>query len=161
MFVANMALQAEIVVVTRDTGDKLLLRKDLDAAVTGTGRLLDRNRLLLISEGSRDLLVLLGLHLGCNALGSAVDDASVLDEALDHPVALSRAVDARVNTRRAEIVIATIADAAVEVLVFHGLVAVVAVDDPGGAYIVRLGAESEAGAVFAHFEDVKEVWSCC
>jgi hypothetical protein len=65
-------------------------------------------------------------------------------------VALARAVDARVDAGRAEIVVATIAHAAVEVLVGHGLVAVVAVDHPGGARIAegkRLWAQRKLDVV--------------
>jgi limonene-1,2-epoxide hydrolase len=133
VLVADMASEAKVVVFARNAGDKLLLREDLDAAVTGAGWLLFVcDGLLLIGEGTRNLLLLglLGLDLGCDALGGAVDDAAVLDETLNHPVSASGAVNTVVYAGRAEIVIAAIAYAAVEVLVLHGLVAVVAVHDP-------------------------------
>jgi hypothetical protein len=63
-------------------------------------------------------------------------------------------VDTRVYTRRAEIVVSVVADAAVEVLVIHGVVAVVAVHNPGGA-CYRLGTECQRG-VGSFGEPVKE-----
>lgn len=143
--VANMAMQAEIVVLTADASDELVLRQHLHTAVTGAGwLLLICSRWLLLGESTRNLLVVIGLDLGWDALGCAVDHATVLHEALDHPVALSRAVNSQTDTRWAEIIIAAVADAAVEVLIFHGVVAVVAIDDPRCADAARLGAEREA-----------------
>jgi hypothetical protein len=146
MLVANMACEAEVVVFARNTGNEFLFGEDLDAAVAGAGwLLLICDGLLLIGKGTWNLLLLgllgLSLNLGCDALGSAVDDAAVLDEALDHPVSASGAVDTVIYAGWAEIVIATIAYTAVEVLVLHGLVAVVAVYDPRSARVARLGAE--------------------
>lgn len=157
VLVANVTLQAEVVVVTGDAGDKLLLGEDLDAAITGaSGLLFSCNRLLLFCVCSGNLLVVisLSLDLGWDTLSGAVDNASILHEALDHPVALSRTVDASIDAGGAEIIVAAIANAAVEVLVFHGMVAVVAVHDPGGADIARLRAESKSGI------EVVEVVGC-
>lgn len=76
-----------------------MLGKNLYAAVAGTGGLfLEYDRLLLSGEGSGNLLFLLDLDLGWDALGCAVDDAAVLDKALDHPVACSWAMDAELDT---------------------------------------------------------------
>lgn len=148
VLVANMASEAEVVVFARNAGNEFLLGEDLDAAVAGAGwLLLICDGLLLVGKGTWNLLLLglldLGLDLGCDALGGAVDDAAVLDETLDHPVAASGAVDAVVYAGRAEIVITTVAYTAVEVLVLHGLVAVVAVYDPRSAGVARLRAECE------------------
>ena len=157
----DMSSEAEVVVFARNAGGKLLLGEDLDAAVAGAGwLLLICDGLLLIGKGTWDLLLLglldLGLDLGCDALGGAVDDAAVLDEALDHPVAASGAVDAVVYAGRAEIVITTVAYTAVEVLVLHGLVAVVAVYHPRSAGVARLRAECETGVVVRSCEVVEE-----
>jgi hypothetical protein len=153
VLVADVTVHAQIVVFAGEASDELLLREARHTAVTGASWLLVAcARLLLVCEGSRDVLSLLGLglgldHLGWDALGGAVDDAAVLNEALDHPVTSARAVNAGVNTCGTEIVIATVTDAAVEVFVFHGVVAVVAVDNPGGAGVVRLRAERKIGIV--------------
>ena len=131
VLVADVADQAKIEIVTGLACDKFLLGENLNTGVAGTGGLLVvRDGLLLVGEGSRNFVALLVLDLWCNALGGAVDNASVLHEALDHPVALSGAMDTRVDASRTEIVVTTVTNAAVEVLVFHGVVAVVAVDDP-------------------------------
>lgn len=60
-------------------------------------------------------------------------------------MACSGTVNTRFDTSGAEVVVATVTDAAVEVFVFHWVVAAVAVHDPGGARIARLGAECETG----------------
>jgi hypothetical protein len=164
MLIANMASQAKVVIITRDAGDELLLGEHGDTAVTGaSGLLFVGNRLLLIGESSRNILLLglLGLDFGCDALGSAVDDTAILDEALDHPVSASGAVNTVVDTSRAKVVIATIAYAAMEVLVLHGLVAVVAIDNPRGAYIARLGAERKTRVIVGSCKVVEEVCYGC
>jgi hypothetical protein len=161
VLVADVAVHAQIVIVARLAGDKFILWEDFDAAIAGAGWVFVLcNRLLLIGEGSRDFLLFLSVDLGPNALGGAVDNAAVLDKALDHPVAGSRAVNARINASRAEVVVAAIADAAVEVFVLHGMVAVVAVHDPGGLWAVRgkLRAECEIGVVGRICEVVEETW---
>ena len=66
-----------------------------------------------------------------------------------------------VDTSRAKIVIATIAYAAMEVLVLHGLVAVVAIDNPRGAYIARLGAERKTRVIVGSCKVVEEVCYGC
>jgi hypothetical protein len=66
-------------------------------------------------------------------------------------------MNAGVDTGRAEIVVATVTDTAVEVLVIHGVVAVVAVYDPGSAGS-RLGTESEGDIVGSLGELVEEGW---
>jgi hypothetical protein len=99
--------------------------------------------LLLVSISPRNFLGLFSLDLGWDTLGGAVDDGAVLDGALHHPVASTWAVDTIVDTARAKIVIATVTDAAVEMIVFHGMVAVVAIHHPGSAY-ARLGPEGKS-----------------
>ena len=101
-------------------------------------------------------MAVFSLDLGRNALGSAVDNAAVLDKAFDHPVACTRAVNTCVNASRAKIIISTIANAAMEVLIFHRVVAVVAIYHPGGANIVRLGTEGKVSVVGRIREIVKE-----
>jgi hypothetical protein len=164
MLVVHVALQAKVVVVADDTSNEFPFRQNLDAAVASASWLLIiDNRLLFIGESAWNLLLLrlldlgFGLDLGCDALRSAVYDVAVLDEALDHPVATSRTVDAIAHTCRAEVVVASVAYAAVEVLVFHRLVTVIAVHDPRGAQIGRLGAEGEARVAVGSREVVEEV----
>jgi hypothetical protein len=162
VLVPNVAFNAQIVVLTSEASDELLLWQALDAAVAGAGWFVITNDwLLLVCVGSRNFLSLLGLGLGGHALSGAVDDTTVLHESLDHPVARTWAVDARVNASRAQVVVASVADAAVEVLVFHGMVAVVAVHDPRGAGSVRLRAECKISIVGGICEVVEEAWVCC
>jgi hypothetical protein len=161
VLVADVAVHAQVVVFAGKAGDELLLGEALDAAVACAGGLVIRDdRVLLVGVGARDFAGLLGLDLGRNALGGAVHDAAVLDEALDHPVASARAVDSGIHASGAEIVVAAVADAAVEVLVFHGVVAVVAIHDPRGAG-ARLRAECEIGIVWVAREVVEEAYSYC
>jgi hypothetical protein len=147
VLVVDVALHAKIVVVACGAGNELALVEYLDTAVASARGLVGLlllcdvdNGLLLLSKGAGHLLS--GLGLGANTLGGAVDDASVLDEALDHPVARAGAVDAGVDARLAQVVVAVVADAAMVVLVFQGHVAVVAIHNPGGLGGVHLGAES-------------------
>jgi hypothetical protein len=148
MLIFNVTINAQIVVLAREAGDKLILGKALDAAVAGAGWLIVADhRLLLVCVGSRNFLSILGLGFGGHALGGAVDNTAVLYESLDHPVAWTWAVNARVNASGAQIVVTSIADAAVEVLIFHGVVAIVAVHNPRGAGGVRLRTECKIGIV--------------
>jgi hypothetical protein len=62
-------------------------------------------------------------------------------------VALSGAVNARVYASWAEIIVAVVTDAAMEVLVIHGVVAAVAIHNPGSTCCCGLGAESQWGVV--------------
>ena len=148
MLVVDVALQAEVVVVASDAGHELALWQTLDAAVAGASRLLSvDDGLLFVGKCTWHFLLLglLGLDLGlwCDTLGGAVYDIAVLNKTLDHPVANSRAMDAVIHTLGAEVIVTPIAHAAVEVLVFHGLIAVVAVHDPRGAQAGRLGTEGK------------------
>jgi hypothetical protein len=161
MFVANMASQAKVVIVASDASNEFLFGQNRDTAVASARWLLFvGNRLLLIGKSTWNLLLLglLGLDFGCDALCSAIDDAAVLNEALDHPVSASGAVNAVIYAGRAEIIIATVAYAAVEVLVLHRLVAVVAVDDPRSAHVARLRAECKARVVVGSCEVVEEAY---
>jgi hypothetical protein len=67
-------------------------------------------------------------------------------------------VNAVIYAGRAEIIIATVAYAAVEVLVLHRLVAVVAVDDPRSAHVARLRAERKARVVVGSCEVVEAAY---
>jgi hypothetical protein len=148
VLVADVAVHAQIVIFARKAGNKFLLGKALDTAVASASWfLVASNGLFLISVGSGNFLGTLNLGLGWHALGGAVDNGAVLNKALDHPVACAGTVNANVDTSRAKIVVAAIADAAVEVLVFHGVVAVVAIYHPRGAKEVRLWAEGEVSIV--------------
>ena len=105
-----------------------------DTAIASAGRLvLMHDRLLLVGEGFRDVPWLGSPDLGRNTLGGTADYISVLYETLHHPVTIARAVDARVYTSRAEIIVSVIADTAMVVLFIHRMVAVVAVHNPCSA----------------------------
>jgi hypothetical protein len=157
VLVAHVAVDAEIVVLTGEASDELVLWHALDAAVACASRLLVADdRLLLVGVSPRHIRCLVRLGLGWHALGGAVHDATVLDKALDHPVACTRAVNAGIDTSGAKIVVSAITDSTVEVLVLHGMVAVVAVHDPGGASIVRLWAEREISVVRSRICEVAE-----
>jgi hypothetical protein len=168
VLVADMAVEAQVVVLARGACDKELLGENVDAAVAGASRLLTVYRLLLVRESTGDFLWLLGLglgprldlwlglDLGRDTLGGAVDNTAVLDKALDHPVARARAVNTWVDARRAQVVVATIADTAMEVLVVHGVVAVVAVHDPSTGVLDGLGAECKVSIVRSASNVVEE-----
>jgi hypothetical protein len=143
----------------------------VDAAVAGAGRLLTVYRLLLVCESTGDFLWLLGLGLGLrldlwlcldlgrDTLGGAVDNTAVLDKALDHPVARARAVNTWINARRTQVIVATITDAAMEVLVVHGVVTVVTVHDPSTGVLDGLGSECKVSIVRSASNVVEEAWS--
>lgn len=148
VFVVDVAIDTKVKVVALGASDKLLLRQNLDTVVASSCRLfsLIDDWLLLLSERARHLLpsrISRRLSLGANTLGRAVDNASVFDEALHHPVTGPRAVDTSVDARWAEVVVTVVTDRAMEVLVFHWLVAVVAEDDPGALGRSLLGSEGE------------------
>jgi hypothetical protein len=168
VLVADMAVEAQVVVLARGACDKELLGENVDAAVAGASRLLTVYRLLLVRESTRDFLWLLGLGLGLrldlwlgldlgrDTLGGAVDNTAVLDKALDHPVARARAVNTWIDARRAQVVVATVADTAMEVLVVHGVVAVVAVHDPSTGVLDGLGAKCKVSIVRSASNVVEE-----
>lgn len=160
VLVVHMAVQAEVVVFTAETCDKLLLWQDLDTTVASASRLLHGHWLLLVVECTGHLLMIVGPHLGRNSLSRAVDNGSILDEALDHPMALAGAMYAIVYAGRAEIVVAAVAYAAMEVLILHGMVAVIAVHNPRGAYIVWLGSERKSTLEVRVGEVLKETLTC-
>jgi hypothetical protein len=148
VLVAHVAVDAQIVVLTGEASDELVLWHALDAAIACASRLLVADdRLLLVGKGPRHVLCLLRLGLGRHALGGAVYDATILDKALDHPVARAGAVNAGIDTSGTKIIVSAITNSTVEVLVLHGMITVVAVHDPGGASIVRLWAEREISVV--------------
>lgn len=158
MLTSNVAQRAKVVVFAVNAGNEVGLREDLDARVAGPSgllRLLGLRLLLsheLLSGKSTGHLLRLRLSLnlglffslGSHPLGGAIGNLAILDETLDEPMTLARAVMARGNAVLAEIVIALVANAAVEMLVGHGLVANVAVNGPGEEIGRRvLHAESE------------------
>lgn len=153
VLVDDMARHAEVIVITRSAMDELALREDcakasvplhnrkqanrkltFHARVAGASSLLGlwRLNLLLFGESTRHrhLLGSFGLRLRANPLGSAGEGHTVLDEALDEPMALARAVNTRSDASLTEVVVAVIADAAVIVCVGRRLVASVAIDGP-------------------------------
>lgn len=162
MFVVDMAIQAQIVVVTRGAGYERLLRQDIDTTVAGAGRLFFACYwLLLVGVSSRNFTVLLDLDLGRDALSGAVDDRTVLHEALDHPVATSWAVDTGVDAGRAEIIVPIITNTAVEMLVLHWVIAIVAIDYPRSAGLSWLGTERQISVVWSIRHVAEETLSCC
>lgn len=103
--------------------------------------------------------MVLTLDLGWDALRGAIDDASVLHKSLDHPVTFAWAMDTGVDTGRTQVVVATVAHAAVEVVIVHGVVAVVAVYHPRRAGTGRrLEAEREVSIKACGCTVVEE---CC
>ena len=75
--------------------NEVIWKLTLDTAVASACRLvLICDRLLLIGEGTGDILCLCDLDLGWNPLSGAVDYVAVLNETLDHPVAIAGAVNA-------------------------------------------------------------------
>lgn len=134
MLVANVTIHAQIIVLAREAGDELLLGQALNAAVASACQIvLAVDGLLFVGISARHILLSLFwlcLDLRGNALRGAVHDASVLHESLHHPVASARAVDAVIDAGGAKVVVATVAHSAMEVLVLHGVVAVVAVYHP-------------------------------
>jgi hypothetical protein len=68
-----------------------------------------------------------GGHSLADAFSCASNNFAIFDESLDQPVVFSRANFAVVDTSFAEVVVAVITDAAVEMLVGHGNIALVAV----------------------------------
>ena len=157
VLVANVTVYTEVVVVAGDASNELPVWENLDAAVAGTREFLFvRGRGLVFSKSSWNLLVILSLSLWGDALGGAVLNTAVGHETLDHPVACSRAVDACIDTSRAKIVVTTITHAAMKVLIFHGVVAVIAIHNPG-CDAVRLGPECEVSITLGSCEIAKEI----
>ena len=68
------------------------------------------------------------LWLWCNGLGGTVNNLSVLDRALDQPMIIATAENSIVDTLLAKIKVAVIASAAMVVLAWDSLVAMVAVN---------------------------------
>ena len=148
MLVADMAVQAEVIVIAGSASDEFLLRKyyqsqyqpmhalgqplTLDTGVAGPRRLfgLKDYRLALFGEGAGHFLLGVHLWLRTNLFCRAVDDDSVPDKALHHPVVYTRAMDTGSHACSAQVVIATVTGTAVEMLILHGLAAVIAEDDP-------------------------------
>lgn len=89
---------------------------------------------------------MLGVVVGprSDTLGGAVDYIAVLNKSLDHPMASAGAMDPSIDAGWAKIIVSVIADAAVEVLIFHGLTAVVAKDHPAALWVL-LRAEGQVG----------------
>jgi len=142
MLSAHMAWDAEVVIIASCTRNELGLWEDLHAGVASASRHLCLNLwlleddLLLIGECTRHLLLSFklslnwGFRLGCDSLGGAADNLTVLHKPLDEPVALTRTVYTSVNASLAKIVVVVVADAAVVMFVRHGLITCIAVDRP-------------------------------
>jgi hypothetical protein len=169
MLIIDMALHAQIVVITIDAGNEFLLWKDPDTAVASAGWILDvhngQDGLFLISIGSRNSTSLLGwdfgnrLGFGWHPLCGAVDNIAILHEALDHPVAIAGAVYARIDTSGAKVVVSVVTNAAVEVLILHGLVAVITVYHPSSAArAARLRAECKVCIMRCAGNTIEEAW---
>jgi hypothetical protein len=71
-----------------------------------------------------------GFGLGSNTLCGAADKLAILDGALDQPVTFSKAGSTLLDASLAEIIVTTLAGAAVVVSVVHDLVASIAEDGP-------------------------------
>jgi hypothetical protein len=97
----------------------------LNARVASTG---SNDLGLLGDKSSLRLRERRNLRLWCNGLSGAVNDLSVLDKTFDHPVSITSAENTVIDTGLAEIKVTIIASAAVIVLIWDGIVAVVAVD---------------------------------
>ena len=69
--------------------------------------------------------------LRADGLGGAVDDNAILDGTTDQPMRFIRTGGARLDARRAKVVVATGTDAAVVMLIGDGATAGVAVDEIG------------------------------
>jgi hypothetical protein len=67
-------------------------------------------------------------RLWCNGLGRAVDDLSVLNKTLNHPVVLTTAKNPLIDTGLTEVKVAIIAGTAMIVLIWNRFTAVVAVN---------------------------------
>jgi hypothetical protein len=130
MLVSDMACNAQIVVWARSASNEVLLSKLLNARIASTSGN-DQTRILGL-EGSRGNSWNWLLGLWCNSLSSAVDNFSVLDEALDHPVFLTAADNTIIDTGLAEVKVSRIASAAVVVNIWDGRLAVVAKDGEDG-----------------------------
>ena len=87
-------------------------------------------QLLFLSERTRHLGWLIQLEFGEDGFGRAIDDLTILDKALDQPVAISRTVITSVYAGLAQIIVSIITDVAVVVLIRHWHVTNVAVDGP-------------------------------
>ena len=136
----GVTVDAQIEVVAGCASDKLALRQHNNTAVARTGwdlRLLREGLCLVCKRSGHLLLVLAGtLHqvfdldglarasgTWRDALSSAVDDFAILDRTLDEPVTLTRAKLARYDAILAQIVVAAVADTAMEMCVRHSLIA--------------------------------------
>jgi len=123
--------------------------------------------LFLVRIGSRDSTSLFGwdfssrLGFGWHPLGGAVDNIAILHEALDHPVAIAGAVYARIDTSGAKVVVSVITNAAVEVLILHGLVAIITVYHPSSAAgAAWLGAECKILIMRCASKGIEEALAC-
>lgn len=141
VLVCSVATTTKVKVVADIASDKLVFRKADDTRVASAESTLELfvQSLCVFREGTRALAMSLDvvglnrllLHLGSNALSSTGDDLAVGNSTLDQPVTLARTKLPTLNTLCAKVVVAAVADAAVEVDVIHAAVALVAVDGPG------------------------------
>jgi hypothetical protein len=114
----------------------------LNAGVASTSRndlslhLRDKSSLRLRERSS--------LRLRSNSLSGAIDNLSILHKTLDHPVPITSTENSVINAGLAEIKVAIITSAAVIVLVWDSIGAVVAVDreDAGRSWAASVVADS-------------------
>jgi len=121
----DMASNAEVEVITSSASNEVLNRQFLDARVASTG---SNDLGLLGDKSSLGLGERRNLWLRCNGLGGAVDDLSILNKTLDHPVSITFTENTVIDTCLTEIKVAIITNAAVVMLIWDGIAAVVAVD---------------------------------
>jgi hypothetical protein len=124
MLHANMARNAKIIVGARSASDKVLLRQFLNARIASASS----NWNLQVFRVAWCSLWLGWSRLGCNCLCCAVDDLSILNKTLDHPVILTTAKNAVVHTGLTQIKVTIIAGTAMIMFIWDSLAAVVAVD---------------------------------
>jgi hypothetical protein len=147
MFVDHVTFDAEVEIITGGTSDELTLGENHHTVVASAS---GHGRLGIIGEASGHFL---GDSSRRDAFGGTVDELSVGDVAFDQPVTLARAKCSRVDALFTEIVITRITDAAMEMGVVHGLIAVVAVNGPSMTTRFRDG--------FTRAEDESGFWRWC
>jgi len=161
VLIGEMTFHTQVVVLASDASDEILFWQNcksqlekssgisvmaltLDAGVAGPCGLLGLklDGLALFGESTWHFLFSFRLWHRTYLLGCAINNDALPDESLHHPVVRTWAVNTTLNTLLAQIIVAIIADAAVEVNVLHGFTAVIAEDHPGSR------GESLLGSIF-------------
>ena len=150
MLVAGMTTKAKIKIVAPTASDKLVFGKTDDAVVASAECTLGLviQGATVVGKGTRHVSIgadvfdpfnldraggcNTGLDscLWCNALGDASADLTIHNVSLDKPMVLPKTELPTVEAGLANVKIAIVAQAAVEMNVTHGCIAVVAVDGP-------------------------------